>query len=273
MQPTYYELTVTTDPSMVEIVADFVSALSSEAVEFNQTEIILRSESDLTYVKEELVALADSFGSIKFDMVLTQKENEDWIQRYQNAIKPIAVGRFYISPSWHEEKEGAINIKIDPALAFGSGHHATTYSCLKVLDSIVYEGTEVLDVGCGSGILALAATKFGAKVALCDTDEQSISSSKENFLLNHADYEAIWQGSVDKATQTYDVVIANIIADVLVMLANDLKKVCRVGGTLVLSGILQTKEKRVRDAFHHLTLEERDLKDEWVTLRYRKETD
>jgi ribosomal protein L11 methyltransferase len=271
MQKMYHELVVTIEPTMVEIVADFVSALSSEAVEFNQREVILRSETDLTYVKEELVGLAHSLEGVEFTIELTQKENEDWIKRYQNAIDPIEVGRFYVSPSWHDEKEGCINIKIDPALAFGSGHHATTYTCLKVLDKIVVENMKVLDVGCGSGILALAASKQGAVVDLCDTDEQSIMSSKENFTLNNAQYRQIWQGSVQKATEQYDIVIANIIADVLVMLADNLKEACKKHGSIILSGILNTKEERVREAFSDLTLKERFLKDEWITLVYTKD--
>jgi ribosomal protein L11 methyltransferase len=130
----------------------------------------------------------------------------------------------------------------------------------------------VIDVGCGSGILGLACTKLGAKVALCDTDPLSVDSSKENFALNEEQYNSIWEGSVNKADKSYDIVIANIIADVLRFIAKDLKSACKTDGVLILSGILDKKENLVTESFKELTLVKRTLKDEWVTLVYKKET-
>jgi ribosomal protein L11 methyltransferase len=206
------------------------------------------------------------------DFALEEKENVDWIKSYQESIQPIEAGKFYIFPSWYEEKENFINIKIDPALAFGSGHHATTFSCLEAISEYIKPGDRVLDVGCGSGILGLAAKKLGATVELCDTDPLSVESCKENFSLNEEHYDALWEGSIDKAEGTYDVVIANIIADVLRFIAKDLKAAVQENGHLILSGILDKKETLVKEAFADLTLEKRTLKDEWVTLVYKKET-
>lgn len=120
--------------------------------------------------------------------------------------------------------------------------------------------------------MGLACTKLGAEVDLCDTDPLSVQSTKENFTLNEVNYHKLWEGSANKAEGTYDVVIANIIADVLRFIASDLKKLTKPGGTLILSGILDTKEALVLPSFEALTLTEKKQKDEWITLIYTKDT-
>ena len=272
MQDKYYELTITLDDDFVDFIADFVANIYGEGLELGKGQIIVRSESDLTFVKDALVSLSGTLGdAIKMDYKLEEKENVDWIKTYQDSIEPIEAGKFYIFPSWYEPKEDFINIKIDPALAFGSGHHATTFSCLEAISSYVDAGKSVIDVGCGSGILGLACKKLGANVELCDTDPLSVESCKENFELNEENYDKLWEGSIDKAEDTYDIVIANIIADVLRYIAKDLKSACKEEGLLILSGILDKKEDLVVESFKELTLVKRTLKDEWVTLVYKKE--
>ena len=272
MQNNYYELTITLNDDFVEFIADFVANIAGDGVEIGYEKIVVRSESDLTFVKDALISLDGTLnGDIHMNYQLEEKENQDWIQKYKDSIEPIEAGKFYIFPSWYEPKEEYINIKIDPALAFGSGHHATTFSCLEAISSYVKENDSVIDVGCGSGILGLAAKKLGATVELCDTDPVSVESCKENFALNEEKYDTLWEGSIDKTDKTYDVVIANIIADVLRFIAKDLKAATREGGYLILSGILDKKEERVKESFEDLTLEKRTLKDEWVTLVYTKE--
>ena len=272
MQDKYYELTIKLDESFVEIIADYILNIYDEGIELGDGEIIVRSESDLTFVKDALVSLADNLDNpIEMKYNLEEKENVDWIKTYQDSIQPIEAGKFYIFPSWYEPKEDLINIKIDPALAFGSGHHATTFSCLEAISNYIEANDKVIDVGCGSGILGLACKKLGANVELCDTDPLSVESCKENFELNEESYNKLWKGSIDKAEGTYDVVIANIIADVLRFIAKDLKSACKENGHLILSGILDKKEDLVVESFKELTLVKRTLKDEWVTLVYKKE--
>jgi len=272
MQDKYFELTITLDDTYVDLIADYIGNIYSEGLELGDGQIIVRSESDLTFVKDALVSLAQELNdSIKMTYKLEQKENIDWIKAYQNSVEPIEAGKFYIFPSWYEPKEDLINIKIDPALAFGSGHHATTFSCLEAISEYVSAESTVIDVGCGSGILGLACKKLGANVELCDTDPLSVESCKENFKLNEENYDKLWEGSIDKAESTYNVVIANIIADVLRFIAKDLKSACKEDGILILSGILDKKENLVVESFKELTLVKRILKDEWVTLVYKKE--
>ncbi len=272
MQDRYYELTVTLNDAFVEFVADFIANIAGDGVELAKGRIILRSESDLTFVKDALISLGDSLGeTLQMEYRLEEKENKDWIKAYQNSIDPVEAGKFYIFPSWYDPKEGMINIKIDPALAFGSGHHATTSSCLEAISDYVKPRDSVIDVGCGSGILGLAAKKLGASIELCDTDPLSVKSCKENFELNDETYDKLWEGSIDKAQMKYDVIIANIIADVLRFIAADLKKSLKENGYLILSGILDKKEEWVKESFQDMTLKNRTLKDEWVTLVYQKD--
>jgi ribosomal protein L11 methyltransferase len=271
VQNNYYELTITLPDDFVEFISDFVANIAGDGVEIGYEKIIVRSESDLTFVKDALVSLAGTLGgNIDMTYTLEEKENKDWIKSYQDSIEPIEAGKFYIFPSWYAPKEDLINIKIDPALAFGSGHHATTFSCLTAISEYVQSADSVIDVGCGSGILGLAAKKLGANIELCDTDPVSVESCKENFALNQEQYDKLWEGSIDKAEGTYDVVIANIIADVLRFIAKDLKNATKDGGYLILSGILDKKEELVKKSFMDMTLEKRTLKDEWVTLIYKK---
>jgi len=273
MQDKYYELTITLNDDFVEFIADFIVNIAGDSVEIHSGKIIVRSESDLTFVKDALVSLTGTLGSsIEINYRLEEKENKDWIKTYQDSIEPIEAGKFYIFPSWYEPKADLINIKIDPALAFGSGHHATTFSCLTAISEYVKNEDSVIDVGCGSGILGLAAKKLGATVALCDTDPVSVESCKENFVLNQEQYDKLWEGSIDKAEGTYDVVVANIIADVLRFIAKDLKAATKENGYLILSGILDKKEELVTKSYTDMTLEKRIHEGEWITLIYKKET-
>ena len=272
MREKYYELTMTLkEEDFVEFVADFVANIAGDGVEIGRNKVIVRSEEEVAYIQEAVESLIGTLGgSIDISYEIDVKENVDWIAKYQKSIEPIEAGKFYIYPSWYEAKKDKINIKIDPALAFGSGHHATTFSCLEVIEDYVQGGELVLDVGCGSGILGLACTKLGAKVELCDTDPISVDSCEQNFALNNAEYEELWEGSANQAQGEYDIVIANIIADVLKFIASDLKKVTKSGGVLILSGILDKKEEGVQQAYASLELIERKQKEEWVTLVYRK---
>jgi len=272
LKETYYEYKVKTDKFKDEI-ENFLMERFFNGIEEKDDTLILRSEEPLEEIFEELKGYVKSLEEIfdqKIDLKIEkeQKSNKDWVKLYQNSIKPVEIENFYIHPTWYPPKEGKINIKIDPALAFGSGHHETTRSCVKALKNYVKEGKTLFDVGCGSGILAIAASKLGAEVDACDTDPLAVESAIKNFELNNAKYRNIFLGSAKDSNKEYDIVVANIIADVLVFIADDLKK--RVKDILILSGIIDKYKDRVLNKYKDFELVEEIKDNEWVTLVLRK---
>jgi len=270
MKETYNELQITPSGEY-NLFADFILSLTNEAIEECDDMIIVRSEEVLDAVEFGVQVFAKSLTEalskdIKVKTKLEVKPNIDWISKYQNSVQPIEVGKFYIHPSWENIKEGKLNILVNPALAFGSGHHETTYGCLVMLEKYLQKDDKVLDVGCGSGILSIAATKLGGSVDFCDTDELAVGSAIDNFKLNSEAYDSSWVGSVQKRDKEYAVVVANIIADVLIMLASDLLNATKKGGILILSGILDKYIGRVEKRFSSMEVLEKYRKDEWYTL-------
>jgi len=269
MKDKYFELTITPSSFKDEIESFLLDNFNNGIEELNNS-LILRSESSfddlINSLKIYIHSLEEIFNTkIDLDIKIEEKENKDWIANYQNSIQPVEIDEFYIHPNWHSPKEGKINILINPALAFGSGHHETTSTCVQALKKVVKKDDTLLDVGCGSGILGIVANKLGAVVDACDTDPLAVESAKENYELNNAKYENIWQGSANKADKQYDVVVANIIADVLVFIYKDLSKVSK--DTLILSGIIDKYKNKVVEKYSkEFEIIEEITKNEWVTL-------
>ncbi|WP_293761116.1 50S ribosomal protein L11 methyltransferase [uncultured Aquitalea sp.] len=164
---------------------------------------------------------------------------QDWVRLTQSQFEPIRISdRLWITPTWHEAPAPeAINLQLDPGLAFGTGSHPTTRLCLQWLDAGIKGGESVLDYGCGSGILAIAALKLGAGSALgVDIDPQAVRSSLDNAEQNHV--TASFCLPDENPAQEYDVVLANILANPLRMLGQLLASHVKTGGRIVLSGIL-----------------------------------
>ena len=164
---------------------------------------------------------------------------QDWVRLTQAQFDPIRISkRLWIVPTWHEVADAAaVNLRLDPGLAFGTGSHPTTHLCLQWLDENLKGGETVLDYGCGSGILAIAALKLGAAGADgVDIDEQAIRASKDNAQQNEADARFFLPDALPEGS--YDVVVANILANPLRLIAGMLAARTRIGGRIVLSGIL-----------------------------------
>lgn len=264
MQDYYYELQLFPKENK-DVFLELLTQLTQNAIEETENSIIARSEEDLSDVEFGIIEFSKAVN-ILCETKLEKKKNEDWITKYQESVKSIEVGKFFVRPSWEDAKNDKIDIIIDPALSFGSGHHETTNACLESISKYIKHNDEVIDVGTGSGILAIAASKIGARVDICDTDDVCIKDSGINFSLNNTKYNNAWVGSALKANRQYDVVIANIVADVLVMIANDLKKCLKPNGILIISGILDKHLNRVTKKFDQLENLETIQKNEWCTI-------
>ncbi|RXJ86811.1 50S ribosomal protein L11 methyltransferase [Arcobacter sp. CECT 8985] len=268
MSEYYYELTIKPQNNYEQFL-ELLTLLTNNAIEESNGLLIARSEENLSDIEFGVNEFAKKLG-IECETTCEKKDNQDWIKNYQQSVKAVEVGKFYIRPSWEEKKEGSIDIIIDPALSFGSGHHETTSSCILAIEQFVKQDSTVLDVGCGSGILSIAAAKLNTKVDICDTDEVCINDTKENFKLNNVNFNNSWIGSANNAKEQYDVVIANIVADVLVMIHKDLKKCLKDNGILIVSGILDKHLDRVLRKFEDLNKLEVIHKNEWVTIVFSK---
>jgi ribosomal protein L11 methyltransferase len=203
-------------------------------------------------------------------------EDKDWEREWMQHYQPMQFGRrLWVCPSWLEPPDpDACNLLLDPGLAFGTGTHPTTALCLKELDSLSLAGTEMVDYGCGSGILAVAALKLGSASALgVDNDPQALVASKDNTARNDiapARLSVVLPGDEELKAwqQRADVVVANILAGPLAQLRDTLLGLLKPGGTLMLSGLLSSQAPELQAHYRpFIDLRIAGEKDDWVCLR------
>lgn len=197
---------------------------------------------------------------------------QDWVRLTQSQFEPIRINeRLWIVPSWHRAPDpDAINLALDPGLAFGTGSHPTTRLCLDWLCSHIQAGASVLDYGCGSGILAIAAAKLGAgHVTGVDIDENALAAAADNAARNGVALQLLH--SRQPLDTTFDIVVANILTNPLCVLAPLLTGRTRVGGQLALSGILASQVAQVQEAYRPaFELEFRTEREGWALLTGRR---
>jgi len=199
-------------------------------------------------------------------------EDKDWLESWKAEFVPIRIGAFVVRPTWSEPDRDSVEIVLDPGMAFGTGLHPTTQQCLEALSTLQLEGRSVLDVGTGSGILAIAAAKRGASpVVAVDTDPLAVDAARENAVGNGVAIP-VGVGSAAEVPGRFEVVIANIVAPVLQRIAPHLAARLASGGTLLLGGITAPAEAATREAFSHVRLEvlDRNERDDWVALALRR---
>ena len=211
--------------------------------------------------------------NIENDIILNECKNEDWENNWKQYFHPIPVGnKLLIRPTWEDEfdPQGRAVLNIEPGLAFGTGTHETTRLCLETLENYIKPGVTVLDIGCGSGILAIASLLLGAEKAVgVDIDALAVKTAKENGEVNNL-YEpeyTVFQGNLtDKVEGKFDVVVANIVADVIIMFCADVAKFMKDCGVFITSGIIDTREQDVIDAFdkYGFKIKARHTKGGWV---------
>ena len=219
--------------------------------------------SELDYNEEVLVILnrriaeLAGFGLDAGKMIVNTKavDEEDWANAWKEFYKPIKIGeRLVIKPSWEEyaAEDTDLIIELDPGMAFGTGTHETTTMCMKLLESYVKPGMEAYDVGCGSGVLGIAAAKLGAEKVMCvDIDSVACKVAKENAEINKvSDIVEVRCGNLlDVVSGKADVVIANIIADIIIGFSDDVEKFMKPEAVFISSGIIKDRKEDVLAKF------------------------
>lgn len=222
---------------------------------------------------EKVKAAADCAGLDHVpDYATGEVHEQDWVRLTQSQFPPIRIsGRLWITPTWHERPDpDAISIVLDPGLAFGTGSHPTTRLCLEWLEAKLEGGETVLDYGCGSGILGIAALKLGASLAVgVDVDSQAITSGSQNAEQNRVGMRFFMPDEAPRAT--YDIVVANILTNPLKLLAPLLAE-CSTG-RIVLSGILERQAEEVMRIYARwFDMEEPVFSEGWARLVGKKRT-
>ena len=243
-------------------------------------------EKMLQAVREELKEIGTYVNVGSMEIEESQTEDVDWVNNWKQYFHQFTIDDVLIIPSWEDvqpEDEDKMIIHIDPGTAFGTGMHETTQLCIRQIKKYVTEDTEILDVGCGSGILGMLALKFGAKHSTgTDLDPCAIDATHENMDVNgiSRDQYRVMIGNIidDKVVQDqvgydrYDIVAANILADVLVPLTPVILNHLKTGGIYITSGIIEEKEETVVEAVKAAGLEvlEVNHQGEWVSVTARK---
>ncbi len=295
----YVEVTVAVAPAFVERAADVLRELDPSGVSIEEPiepldhEGVYRRRPDApSLVKAYVRALRDDAltpivrsmldeAGVEGEVWTRFVREEDWAEAWKAHFQVQRYGRVVVCPSWldAELRDGDVLVRLDPGMAFGTGDHPTTRSCLLALDRYVRPGDVVLDVGTGSGILAIAAARLGARrVVALDIDPACVEVARRNVDANGLGRViTVALGSVGErwpfaqsASGGFDVVVANIIAGTLVELAPALRDAVRRGGLLVLSGIVAEREDDVARAFGGLEPVERVADGDWRTLVRRR---
>lgn len=244
-------------------------------------------EATLEQVREGLEEVAFFVEAGPLTITEDETEDIDWVNNWKEFFHPFTVDDILIKPTWEEipeEHKDKLLIQIDPGTAFGTGKHETTQLCIRQLEKYVKPGVKVLDLGTGSGILGIAALKLGADYVFgTDLDENAITAVHENLAANEIPEEkfGVIQGNIidDKATQDaagyecYDIVVANILADIIILIQKQVPFHLKKGGIFISSGIIDMKEQAVREALEAneaFEILEVTRQGEWVSFTARK---
>jgi len=216
-----------------------------------------------------------SAEKINFRIETDGCSEEDWADKWKAFFKPTPVGeRLFVRPIWIDDYDAGDRavLNIEPGAAFGTGTHDTTRLCLETLDKIIKDGNTVLDIGCGSGILAISSMLLGATEAFgVDIDELAVKTAKENGKMNGFDepeLKFVCGDLADKVTKQYDVVVANIVADIIILFSTQVRAFMKQGAKFIASGIIDTRADEVVTALQNagLKLTERIEHGGWVCL-------
>ena len=245
---TWIAVTVEVDAGAAEAMSDALldAGAESVALESGRLSAVLRAHDDAAAI---VAAAARSAGMAIPAFSAQPLDDRDWVRASQAQFEPLAIGRLWIGASWHEAPaDERIVVRIEPGLAFGTGSHPTTRLILDFLERTIHGGERVLDYGCGSGILALAAVKLGAtQVDAVDLDPQAVQATIENAARNRAGVRAFAPEAL--AAAQYDVVVSNILLQPLVLLAPLLAARTAPRGRIALAGVLESQAEDLAAAY------------------------
>ena len=291
-QYTGYGVAISDALDVVELVNDRKSTwdyLSDEVLkEHNRSVTLVKAYVSIDIADETLVKIEKDLENLKqnckgfletgsLEVVRRIVDGDDWIEIWRKHYRPIELGKVVVCPAWIEReiKEGQVEVLIDSNMAFGTGEHETTSMVIELMQDYVQNAKTVIDVGTGSGILGISAAKLGAqKVIMTDIDYVAVKSAQHNCELNGtADKcEVSLSNLLDDKNIKGELVLANITADVLLILSESVTKNVEDKGVMVMSGIIKSREKDVLDRYTSLgfVLEKRMNKGEWVAIAMRK---
>jgi ribosomal protein L11 methyltransferase len=235
----------------------------------------------LQYIRKQFNRLLDhDFGLDMgpLDVSLTNVREEDWANNWKKYYKPTKTSdRIVIKPTWepYEKKPGEVILELDPGMAFGTGTHETTVLCIRAIDKYIEPGHTIVDIGCGTGVLAIASVLLGGRQAVAvDLDSNAVKAAVENVKLNHVEdrVEVIHGNLLDKVQGQFDIVVANIIADVIIGLSESVLDFIRPGGVFISSGIILDRLQDVLNAVESAGLEivEKETMGEWAVVVCRR---
>lgn len=323
----WHEVTVYTTEEAIEMISNFIHELGAGGVAIEESGTLNKERDtslgqwyekplndipegraeikgyfsegiDMESIMEQLKASVAQLTEFDIDtgnptFECKEVDDEDWANNWKQYFKPIRItDRMTIKPTWEEYTPGAdeLIIELDPGMAFGTGTHATTSLCLKALENVIQPGDDVIDVGTGSGVLAIAAAKLGAKHVLAlDLDPVAVSSANENTRLNGlestitvklSDLLGVLRESASDADAAaalgvkvpVQVAVANILAEIILLFVQDVYDVLAPGGTYVVSGIIKSKQDDVEQGLERVgfTVAERHEDQDWVVIIARK---
>lgn len=231
-------------------------------------------------VKNEIERLSEFFDVGEGKILTSPADDNDWKDKWKEFFKPFYIDDIYITPTWiDEKKDEKLSIRIDPGAAFGTGLHETTRLCLRGLKKHIDNTTEILDIGCGSGILSILADKLGAKrIVAVDIDENATRITEENFKINNLNKEKYQIYTGDMITdenlcdivgyKRYDVIVANLLAEIVVAMSGRFLPHLKKGGVLIASGILAEKEDKVKKALRNSGFIDFEVLEdgEWISI-------
>lgn len=283
MAVTWFELEVEVSKESSEPVANFLVESGSPGLQTDEhgTAVTLTAYYRQTPPLQGLQRFCDAIGCPLGATAVRIREiaEEDWAQNWKAHFRPQPIGkRLYVCPPWDTSAPtDRIAIIIDPGMAFGTGQHASTRGCLMLLEwaTSAQPMQRALDLGTGSGILAIALAKLGVSaVWAVDTDPQAIAIARSNAVRNAVDRYIQFAGSIEGATGPFDLVVANLFANILQELAPTVSRLIVPGGILVFAGVLSEEEPRVRGAFEACGMDTRKRYEEdgWVTIGLERTT-